>query len=118
MRGQSHHRITFLFSWIHSPSPSNSLVLSIAPTDHWAKVGMLLGAAVGLVGGGGVAAVAALTPHLLTQDPLLWPFMGQVVVQVFISMVFTGVDVCGCAINIAVSYPEVESYLTRDLPQV
>ena len=64
---------------------------------------MLLGIAVGVVGGGIVAAIAALSPHLLTHDPTLWPILGQVVAQVFLSMIFTGIDVCGCAINIAVS---------------
>ncbi len=58
----------------------------------------------GLVGGGGVAAVAAFRPGLLTHDPALWPLLGQVSLQALFAMVCTGIDVCGCAINIAVSW--------------
>ena len=64
-----------------------------------AKVGMLLGISVGLVGGVGVAAVAAFFPRLLTNDPCLLPFMGQVFAPAFICLVFTGVDFCGCALD-------------------
>ena len=34
---------------------------------------------------------------------VLMPSLPQVVPQAFVSMIFTGIDVCGCAINIAVS---------------
>ena len=66
------------------------------------KVGMSLGIVVGLIGGALVSGVAAFCPQLLTHDTALWPLLGQVVLQALVSMVFTGIDVCGCAINIAV----------------
>ena len=65
---------------------------------------MTLGVTVGLCGGAIVSGVAAFLPQLLTHDTALWPLLGQVVIQALVSMVFTGIDVCGCAINIAVGW--------------
>ncbi|KAG1674595.1 hypothetical protein FOA52_001844 [Chlamydomonas sp. UWO 241] len=63
-------------------------------------VGMGLGVLIGTIGGLAVSCVAAFGPHLLTQDPLLWPLVGMVAGQAFASMVLTGIDVSSNAVNI------------------
>ncbi|GAX79769.1 hypothetical protein CEUSTIGMA_g7209.t1 [Chlamydomonas eustigma] len=64
-------------------------------------VGLLLGVLVGVVGGAAVYVLAKHLPGVLTYDSTLWALMGMVVWQSFFGLVFTGIDVCSCAINIS-----------------
>jgi uncharacterized membrane-anchored protein len=67
------------------------------------QVGLLLGVLVGVVGGAAVYLLAMHLPRVLTHDSALWTLMGMVAWQAFWGLVFTGIDVCSCAINISVS---------------